>query len=151
VRKKNVCITSYNSALSSAVVLLDLDVPGEEVSVKLRQGVTIRALSLSEQASGDAFLFVSTVAHGEWRMPLTLLLSPQQMQQMQQQQQQQQQQQLQSDEIGERISICDPGVDLSAFALVSLMSRFPAASRLSPQVLQRAHQPGSLPTKVISV
>lgn len=117
------------------MVLLDLDAPGEEVSVRLRQGVAIRALALSEQASGEAFLFVSTVAHGEWRMPLTLAL-PQS-----------------ADDAPEtlRVSICDPGVDLAAFALVSLMSRFPAASRLSPQVLQRAHQPGSLPTKVISV
>jgi hypothetical protein len=72
-RKKNVCITSYNSALSSAVVLLDLDVPGEEVNVKLRQGVAIKSLQLMEIASGEAFLFVSTVAHGEWRMPLTQL------------------------------------------------------------------------------
>ena len=148
-RKKNVCITSYSSALSSAVVLLELDVPREEVAVRLRQGVLIRALSLLETAAGEAWLFVSTVGHGEWRMPLILHAAaitaapgaaataaaagssqPAQAQ---------------------RVTIMDPGVDMAPFQLVSLMGRYPAASRLTPQVLRRTHQPDSAPTNVVSV
>ena len=73
-KKKSICITSSNSALGSFVIFVDLESGKEELAVKMRQGVGVSSLQMVRQTfpDTDCWLIISTAAHGDWKMPVSL-------------------------------------------------------------------------------